>query len=316
MARFTPTFSALILTIFLVREATATGFLRSGLVDKTDVTKAFLVELASTADQDRLTMLEDSLRQTYRSLPKNAAGNLGHQAVRYILHRLFVQQHGWYVGGLEPKNGTDGTRAKATDKESSGESASVTTREEWVPSFLQELLENRLGDRGTNLHDLAILAASIEDLVGQESIGRLRTAYELYGRRVEEAIPGSLARDVSMTYLMTYLLAGNLSANGIFEMHLKQEVFAQRYPGWKDVKVWLDELLERHLSSDPNATVDFATVTSIANDVGSSFYTFNDLECRSLKSTLQGLEGGKAGRVRLSIFYKTGLYSHWRFTEK
>ena len=31
---------------------------------------------------------------------------------------------------------------------------------------------------------------------------------------------------------------------------------------------------------------------------------------------MRDMEGKKAGRVRLSTFYKKSLYSHWRFTEK
>ena len=35
----------------------------------------------------------------YASWPKNELGKLGHTTVRYALHWLFVQRHGWYVKG-------------------------------------------------------------------------------------------------------------------------------------------------------------------------------------------------------------------------
>ena len=38
----------------------------------------------------------------YASWQKNELGKLGHTTVRYALHWLFVQRHGWYVKGLEP----------------------------------------------------------------------------------------------------------------------------------------------------------------------------------------------------------------------
>jgi len=62
--------------------------------------------------------------------------------------------------------------------------------------------------------------------------------------------------------------------------------------------------------------MDFEGVTGLVSRIGEEYFTFNDLECKSLKSTLRGMEGKKAGRVRLSTFYKTGLHSHWRFNEK
>jgi hypothetical protein len=37
----------------------------------------------------------------FLSLPKNENGNLDHGTVRYALHRLFVQRHGWYIKGLD-----------------------------------------------------------------------------------------------------------------------------------------------------------------------------------------------------------------------
>mmetsp|Transcript_116553 Transcript_116553/g.330269 ORF Transcript_116553/g.330269 Transcript_116553/m.330269 type:complete len:360 (-) Transcript_116553:86-1165(-) len=54
----------------------------------------------------------------------------------------------------------------------------------------------------------------------------------------------------------------------------------------------------------------------MALKIGEEYHAFNDLECKSLKHTMQQIEGWKPGRVRLSAFYNKGLYSHWRFTEK
>merc|ERR1719189_3539498 len=52
--------------------------------------------------ETRLESIEAALSPIFKSLPKNAHGNLEHSAVRYALHRLFVLRHGIYVKGLEP----------------------------------------------------------------------------------------------------------------------------------------------------------------------------------------------------------------------
>jgi len=82
------------------------------------------------------------------------------------------------------------------------------------------------------------------------------------------------------------------------------------------VVAWLNGLLGRRMTPLRTGRLNFTEVSNIAVEVGETFYNFNDMECGSLKRTLQGLEGKKAGRVRLSAFYNASLYSHWRFNEK
>jgi len=68
--------------------------------------------------------------------------------------------------------------------------------------------------------------------------------------------------------------------------------------------------------SAPQVQMDFAMSSRAVEEIGLQFGSFNDLECRELKSTLLGIEAQKQGRVKLSAFYKMGLHTHWSFTEK
>merc|ERR1719188_1880807 len=111
------------------------------------------------------------MRVTYAAAPQNAYGKLGHAAASYVLHRLFVQRHAWSVLGLDP----------------AGESiavwnASAATRilENRVPEHVLSVFEERLGGRGLGLEELAVLAATLEHLVHQESIERLRVSYRAH----------------------------------------------------------------------------------------------------------------------------------------
>jgi len=284
----------------------AKSFLRSGQVNEADVASVLESELADRGHAERLTKLEDRLRLTYKSLPKNAAGNLGHQAVRYILHRFFVQEHGWFIRGLEP-NGNNWT----------SDAAKALTEKEWVPDHLQKLLEQRVGERGTNLHELAVLAAALGDLVQKEAVGRLKAAYEVHGLPMDEAIPEDEVQSVVITYFVSFLLSGNFSASSLSELSKKKLIFAKKYTGWDEAKQWLaSDIFKSRLSPDQKGVMNFEGVTGLVSTIGEKYYALNDLECRSLKTTLRGIEGKKAGRVRLSSFYKAGLYSHWRFNEK
>jgi len=112
------------------------------------------------------------------------------------------------------------------------------------------------------------------------------------------------------------LKKGNFSAEDMVDLHYKKQLFARRYAGYGEVAAWLNGLVGRRMTPMRSGRLNFTSVSEIVSEVGETFYAFNDLECRSLKKTLQGLEGKKAGRVRLSAFYNASLYSHWRFNEK
>jgi len=298
---------ALVFSYLLVPNM-ASSFLRAGQVTEADALQFLESELVGGTRPDarqHLQWLEETLRPTYVALPKNAAGNLGHQAVRYVLHRLFVQQHGWFIRGLEPTNDT----SWRTDTK-------PLTVKEWVPDFLQGVLEKKEGERGTDLRELAALAAALEDLVRKEAVGRLKTAYELHGLSLSGPSSEPQVEEALNTYFVAYLKAGNFSADDADELSRKKQLFAKRYAGYDEAKTWLDGVVGKRVSASQSASLDFAAASNIANEIGEAFYAFNDLECKSLKTTLQGLEGKKAGRVRLSSFYKASLYSHWRFNEK
>merc|ERR1719434_278451 len=129
---------------------------------------------AGTASS-RVKQLEATLGPIYSALPKNAKGYLGHATVRYALHRLFVQRHGWVIKGLDTAGGHRNLTTTAG------------LLKEQVPAYIQDLFEQRLGGRGFGLHELGVLAATIEHLVHSEAIKRLGEAF-----KVHDYLPTSL----------------------------------------------------------------------------------------------------------------------------
>merc|ERR550532_3307988 len=93
----------------LLGQVSASAFLRkdmSAMLADThlhllDELEGVLGEAHRQATERRMIRLEEALRPA-AAVPKSADGKLGHMAVRYLLHRLFVEKHGWYVRGLAP----------------------------------------------------------------------------------------------------------------------------------------------------------------------------------------------------------------------
>merc|ERR1719199_74420 len=120
------------------------------------------------ATEKRLKRIEQMISPMFAAVSKNSNGKLGSAAAGYVLHRVFVQRHGWFIRALEPQ----GNALASWNK-----SSPTSVLEERVPAHVQELFEKRLGTHGLGVKELAILAATLEHLVHTEALDRLKVAY-------------------------------------------------------------------------------------------------------------------------------------------
>merc|ERR1719254_317818 len=119
-------------------------------------------------DSARLKNFEEELRPMYVALPKNELGTLQPTAVRYALHRYFVQKHGWYVKGLEPAG------------QSWNSSSPTSILKSRVPAFIESLFEERLHGEGMSIHEVAVFAATLSDLVRNEALSDVVDLYDAF----------------------------------------------------------------------------------------------------------------------------------------
>jgi len=252
--------------------------------------------------QARLAELQRELGATFSALPKGDNGTLSHEAVRYTLHRLFVQRHGWFIRGLEPHG------SRAAENASSGEAA-----EEWVPEYLQALLERRereLGESGTSLAELSALAAALEDLASREAARRMEAAWHMHGLPDDRQAPPRLAKLALTTFYAAFLNNGNFRGRTPQEASSNLARFTRNYEGWAEAEQWF------HAIIPGEGPLNLTAAQRAVPAIGRRYHEQNDRDCKDLKGMLRGMEGSKAGRVRLPVFYKKALHSHWHFDEK
>jgi hypothetical protein len=201
----------------------------------------------------------------------------------------------------------------------------------WVPEYLLGLIEQLLGTQGINLRELSVLAATFEDLAHKEAIERLREIFKAFSLRTTQSIDQDMARQVIKMYMTMYT-----SANGAYVKTIKN-VMELGLSIDSETEAWLEEVqsnmssfMKGDVSGDGSSdgagkrrnevpeTLDFATTTRVVEEIGERFGSFNDKECRALKSILLGMETRrKPGRVALSDFYKEGMnQGYWNFNEK
>jgi len=273
-------------------------------VSKEEVDVDLLSELKSTfrpgADHSRITQWEEAVRPLFLSLPKNDHGNLGHAAARYVLHRAFVRRHGWSLKGLNSRN----------------TSTSSSALQEWVPIHLMDTIEQLLGTNGLDLQELAVIAATFEDLVHREELGRLKGIYQEMGIPLDSHVKKGMAQQIITTYMTIYTSDDAKTAKDVKATGLALE---------PETRKWLHEVQSSVTGNylrlggvSGTKDLDFNTTARIVEEVGERYGDFNDFECRALKKTLLELEDEtQPGTVRLSDFYKKGMsQTYWNFNEK
>merc|ERR1719215_1342490 len=88
-------------------------------------------------------------------------------------------------------------------------SSPTSVLDQRVPEFITGLFSTRLGKNGFGVHDLAVLAATLEHLVHKESLVRLNAAYRSLGMSDEDVLAEEEVENVMDTYMALFVM-GNI----------------------------------------------------------------------------------------------------------
>lgn len=282
-----------------------------------DLSEQLGAERASAVER-RALPLEAVLRPILQALPKSGSGNcLGAAAARYALHRVFVQERGWFVKGLQE---LDPSRVVANA--STVVASPVAILQDQVPEAVKSLFEVPLRQEGLCLRELAVLAALLEDLVHRETMQRVGSAFKahhvpLVGRVTVERVTAMLEY-VMMSYILevasldgTNLVADD--AKAYLEGRLPME---DVYPSWPKTQKFIRDIQEV-VAPSQKGSLSFEDVTHIVEEINEHYGRWHDeSDCADMKGVLLNMEGKCPGRVDLSRFYAASLYEdRWQFSE-
>jgi len=269
------------------------------------IESTLLAELSM--DSARLRAFEDELRPMYLALPKNEHGALEPTAVRYALHRYFVRKHGWYVKGLEPAG------------QMWNSSSPTTILQSRVPVVIQSLFEQRLHGEGMSLHEVAVFAATLSDLVHNEALSDVLDLYDAF--EISSTMPAS-KEDINRVIkgYVLQLLLGNTKIRDSVELHNLEQDMIENFPHWADLKLWVEDVQMTNSYDRARRRFDleecsFGHVIEDVQELNDRLGAFQDMECKSLKAGLAAMEFRGTGRVLLSDFYSVGLTGKFLFTE-
>jgi len=247
-------------------------------------------------------LYEAELEHTFKALPKNDRGALTAPSVRYALHRLFNQRYGWQIKGLESGGG-------AWDSDSP-----VVAMGDRVPAGMRELFEHRLGNYGLNLHELAVLAATMDNMFRTDVAARLQIVYEAHGIGKHAQLGRHEAMNAMIAYISSFIIGSRVEQLTKVEVFSNVHKFLLVFPRPEAAKQLLDNIIIE-IAGDTD-TFDLNTVISILSSFGHRLGSVEDVECKVMKEKLISREERVGnGRVRLADFYKDDSQGLAHFTE-
>jgi len=263
-----------------------------------------------TFTEKRLGAIKKVVQPIFAALTKNEHGKLGRAATSYALYRIFVARHAWFVVGLEP------FKSMSTWSDSSP----TAMLDEQVPDFITGLFSTSMGKNGFGVHEVAVLAATLEHFVHKESLVRVNAAYRALGRSAEDVLSDEEVEAVMDTYMTLFVLGplvGNVSTVSTKWVQTLRANVTTLYPGFSETQQFLRDVQQ---SVAPKRDYFYySDVASLVEEVGDRYGRWQDHECRTLKDNLVEMEDqstGGAGRVRLADFYNAALnHGKWQFSE-
>jgi hypothetical protein len=259
------------------------------------------------ATESRVERLETALRPMFAVMPKEESGGLNNAGVRYLLHRLFVQRHGWFVEGLDTDGGSwNSSSPAAVFKDHAADH--------------HDLFDDHLNDAGFNLHQVAVMAATLETLVHYENVERLEVAYKLQGLSMSQTLTEEQAEEAIHGYMVLFVRVDqgtNISALSVETFKKTDQMATELYPAWPETEKFARAVRQRiveDLQDDERTTWD--TNLRVVEEIGERYGRWQAKECHVLKNQLVAMEKPGSGRVSLADFYGPAQTDRtWLFIE-
>jgi len=309
--------SVAVVFMFLAHPSSANTFLKKNVdqgpaevLSQDAIEQRFLAEVRGLSGKGpmdlELPAIEAGLEPMWRSLPKNEFGGLDNAQVKYALHRLFVQRHGWHIDGL----------GDISDK-----SSPAGVLKERVPGFLMELFEEAFGKTGLKLRELAIFAGTLERLIHDENIDRLKHIYTAFDTATDANVSADEADRTMKAFMLSLILRKEMTNRPMVEKGFA--FLEQQYPAWGETQLWLKDMRKQAVSASPDSEAvaagsgySIGLMENATELVSMQLGGFLDKECRGMKDALLEVEENDSGRVLLSSFYKKGMEKGLHFVEK
>lgn len=270
-------------------------------------------KMLGNAPARRLFDVEACIQSSFEAFPKNSVGKVPHAALDAIVRAYFLQEHGWSITGFEG--------ADMTAKDTEVHMAAVL--HERASEVVQALKEAKAMHQGFSLSDVVAVSAAVEQLILQESIPLLKTAYLLNAKPVEENVDENQLVDLLTSYLVLYRQgAAPISHPNATDMR-RHEIYKRTA---KDEDSWASivQFVQHHVKgftiaeleqNMPTGQYSFAAASQVVKELTRGYGKWQNSECAEMKADLMKLGAPGTGRVKFADFHAQPEHAKYQFTE-
>jgi len=242
------------------------------------------------AGSTKVASFESVLRPIFSAMPKDPAGRLSNGTARYALHRYFNEKHGWSIKGLQPA-GASWMSTMSVDPSVKDLSKYI------VPTFLQQMLSEKLGVEGYDLRALALLAAAMEHLIHAEKISIVYSVFTTLGLPVPGKKSENQIDDILDTFMMVYAFGVNLESSSFADLQKAKAHLQSSHSGWSQMQLFARGVKKTIASG---RGMDFAEIVQLVEKIGEGYVQWQGKDCQRVKNELVAKPSHREGRVVLS----------------
>merc|ERR1719210_2975794 len=118
-------------------------------------------------------------------------------------------------------------------------------------------------------------------------------------------------------YMMMYIQGLNHTETTPTQLATSAKIIDRQYPDWPKPQAWVRQVRGEVLANlkVSSSVTSFDSTTRVLEEIAERYGRWQDKDCKEIKSSLQKLEHGSSGRVRLETFYGSALDGSWQFSE-
>merc|ERR1719326_1624643 len=177
---------------------------------------------------ERLEAVKKSMEAMFLSLPKNQAGRISVDVMRYMAHRYFSHKYSRIVKGFEPHH----SNASISD---------VRILRSQLPEYCKMVLEGSLAAAGFSLDDVVTVLGGVEQLIFDEVVASTESAYRINNYPLNQKLAKNKMLDVVYSYLIEGMLEGTYSSKT--QHALDKERILEIYPNWHAAQLFVDDIV-------------------------------------------------------------------------
>ncbi|OLP85428.1 hypothetical protein AK812_SmicGene33561 [Symbiodinium microadriaticum] len=257
--------------------------------------------------EGQVPTFEAALQPLFTSLPSRQGqpGQLSQRVAMYALHRVFVDERGWFLHSLE-------------EHSLHGEAPLppiTSILQNQIPSSAEQAFQACF-QNGAYMKELAVLAATLDNLVHQEVLARTMSVFKanklpLFGSVRVDQMDTALEQVV-----MSYILEEGGSASAFGAYVSGNLSISDRYPNWAELQRFLHHI-EGVVMPAKSTHLKFDDLSNLIHELQVHFGRWQDGECQEQMRELRKMEIEECpGHVNLRDFYAANLYHNkWQFSE-